>query len=208
MNRVIFLVDSFNLYHSIQEAYHFEKLRLKWLNIRSLCISYLPLINKDATLANIYYFSAFAYHLNDLNIIERHKNYVKCLESTGVIPEMGRFKPKDIKCPLGGKFRKHQEKETDIAIAVKLFEIVFKNECDTAVLMTGDTDLVPAIKTFKKLFPSKTILFAFPYRRWNSDLESLAPKSFKIHARSYGDHQFPDPFTFSDGTIIPKPSSW
>jgi uncharacterized LabA/DUF88 family protein len=224
MNRVTFLVDGFNLYHSIRDLGRFQKLRVKWLNIHSLCSSFLYLIGKDANLAEIYYFSAFAYHLNDPNVIKRHQDYIECLKSTGIIPEMGRFKPKDvtcplrsqlvksspknIQCPIRGKFTKHEEKETDIAIAAKLFEVIFNNKCDTVVLLTGDTDLTPAVKACKSLFPDKNILFAFPYRRYNQELGLLFPSSFKIHAKTYVRHLFPDPVHLPDGSKIYKPTSW
>jgi uncharacterized LabA/DUF88 family protein len=208
MNRVTFLIDGFNLYHSIIDLGHSQNLRVKWLNIHSLCSSFLYLISRDANLAEIYYFSAFAHHLNDPNVIKRHQDYIECLKSTGIIPEMGRFKPKDVKCPLGGKFTKHEEKETDIAIAVRLFEVIFNNKCDTVVLLTGDTDLTPAVKAFKSLFPAKTILFAFPYHRYNQELEQLLPGSFKIHAKTYVRHLFPDPVHLPDGSKIYKPTSW
>lgn len=208
MNRVIFLIDGFNVYHSAIDAYYLLKLRVKWLNIHSLCSSLLPLISKDATLVDIYYFSAFAFHKNDPDVIKRHENYINALKSTGIVPEMGRFKPKDITCPLRGKFIKHEEKETDIAIASRLFEILHSDKCDTVVLVTGDTDLTPAVETCNSLFPVKSILFAFPYHRYNEELKLLAPPSFRIHAKSYVRHQFPDPIPLPDGTTISKPSTW
>jgi len=109
---------------------------------------------------------------------------------------------------LRGEFTKHEEKETDVAIAARLFEVLFSDKCDTAVLVTGDTDLAPAVRTCKSLFPSKNILFAFPYRRYNRELQLLLPSSFRIHAKSYVQHLFPDPVCLSDGTTIHKPSSW
>ena len=224
MNRVTFLIDGFNLYHSTVDLARSQGLRVKWLNIYSLCSSFLYLIGQNAAIAEIYYFSAFADHLNDPNIIKRHRDYIECLKSTGIIPEMGRFKPKDVTCPfhsqlvkssptnivcpIRGKFTKHEEKETDIAIAAKLFEIMFKNKCDTAVLVTGDTDLTPAVETCKRLFPTKAIRFAFPYGRHNQELKTLLPGSFKIHAGSYVQHLFPDPVRLPDGTEICKPTSW
>jgi len=224
MNRVTFLVDGFNLYHSTADLQRTRGLHVKWLDIYSLCSSFLHLISQDATIAKIYYFSAFAEHLNDPSIIKRHQDYIECLKSTGIIPEMGRFKPKEvtcpfhnelmkpspanITCPIRGKFIKHEEKETDIAIAAKLFEIMFKDKCDTAVLVTGDTDLTPAVETCKRLFPTKAMRFAFPYLRHNYELKALLPDSFKIHKGSYTQHLFPNPVRLSDGTEIWKPTSW
>ena len=73
MNRVIFLVDGFNLYRSTRDiARYCRGLRVKWLNIFALCKSYLYMAGKSATLERIYYFTAYAYHLNDPGVIQRH----------------------------------------------------------------------------------------------------------------------------------------
>jgi len=208
MNRVSFLVDGFNLYHSTVDLDRTLGLRVKWLNIYSLCSSFLYLIGRDAAMAEVYYFSAYAYQRTDAGAVTRHKDYVKCLESTGIVPEIARFKPKDVRCPLGGTFTKYEEKETDIAIASKLFEIMSKDKCDVAILVTGDTDLAPSVETCKRLFPAKAMRFAFPYRRHSHELETLLPDSFKIHRGSYTRHLFPDPVALSDGTRIHKPTSW
>jgi len=207
--RTIFLIDGFNLYHStVDIARYCKGLNVKWLNILSLCKSYLYLIGKDAIIESTYYFSALAYHLNDPDVISRHETYIKCLRETGVKDRLGRFKPKSIRCSHGGEITRYEEKETDVAIASKMFEVLSKDECDSVVLVTGDTDLAPAVKTAKHLFPDKHIIFAFPYRRKNDELAQIAPGSFKIRSGHYIQHQFPDPFPLSDGTIIPKPSSW
>jgi len=207
--RTIFLIDGFNLYHSTVDIADYSGLKVKWLNIRSLCESYLHLIGRGATLQCIYYFSALAFHLNDTSVIERHQSYIRCLRETGIEDELSRFKANPIKCPhCKRQIARHEEKETDVAIASKMFKVLVEDECDSIVLMTGDTDLAPAVKTAKCLFPSKHIVFAFPYRRKNEELAQIAPGSFKMHSRSYVQHQFPDPFTLSDGTAIPKPSSW
>jgi uncharacterized LabA/DUF88 family protein len=51
-------------------------------------------------------------------------------------------------------------------------EVLMNNECDTVVLVTGDTDLAPAVRTVKRLFPDKTITFIFPYKRKNKELST------------------------------------
>ena len=209
MNRVVFLVDGFNLYHSTKDIYRYcNRLQAKWLDIRSLCSSLLYQISKDAKIESVYYFTAFAYFLKDPSVIRRHKNYIKCLETTDVKPEIARFKRKEVLCKLCKRqFIKHEEKETDVAICAKLLEVLLKGEGDTVVLMTGDTDLAPAVKTAKAIFSNK-ILFAFPYRRANDELIKIAPGSFKIDINSYIKNQLPDPFTLPDGRTINKPDSW
>lgn len=116
--------------------------------------------------------------------------------------------PKDIGCPLRGRFTRYEEKETDIAIASRLFEILHNNKCDTVVLVTGDTDVCPAVNTCDSLFPEKWLLFAFPFRRYNRELALLLPGSFRIHAKVYTQHVFPNPVELPDGSRIYKPDSW
>ena len=215
MNRTTFLIDGFNLYHSVRQASKDLKgASTKWLDIRALCSSYLYLIGGGTSLEKIYYFTALAYHMDKdrPGTTKRHKTFIRCLKSTGVIVEESRFKRRFVNY-RDGKINlsliRHEEKETDVAIAVKLIEIFHLNECDTAILMTGDTDLAPAIKTAQRLFPSKAIWVLFPYRRSNQELRKLVgSKAVTIKQRIYSAHQFADPFVLPDGTKINKPGEW
>lgn len=208
MNRTTFVIDGFNLYHSCRDIAQYHKINVKWLNIHSFCSSLVRDISASAVLAHIYYYSAYAFHLGDPSVIQRHQKYIQCLKATGVVVEMGRFKEKTITCPrCNSNFLRHEEKETDVAVASKLFELLSKNECDTVVLVTGDTDLIPAVKTAKRLFLNSSIVIAFPFKRKNEDLAKLVP-SLTIKPKRYVQHQFPDPFVLPDGTIMNKPSTW
>lgn len=216
MRRTSFLIDGFNLYHSCRDIQEKHNVHIKWLNLYSFCSSIvpdissiLPDIGKTAILQNIFYFSAFAHHLKDPNIIIRHESYIKCLKQTGVVDEMSRFKPKEITCPIcNTQFERHEEKETDVAIASKMFELLTKEECDIIVLVSGDTDLCPAVRTCMSLFPDKHIVIAFPYGRRNDELASLTP-SIRLKKERYIKNQFPDIVTFPDDCLsIPKPFDW
>jgi hypothetical protein len=213
MNRTVFLVDGFNLYHSLVQAQRDAAgVTTKWLDLKGLCSAYLPVVARivgdRACLERIYYFSAAPTHRSE-GKQERHTLYVRCLRGTGVNVELARFKRKDVYCPrCNSYFVAHEEKETDVAIAARLFEVCQSEEAETVVLMTGDTDLAPAVRTCKRLYPSTLIFFAFPYRRTNSELVGIAPESFSIKLRSYLRHQFPDPLVLRDGTSVSKPTNW
>ncbi len=208
----VFLIDGFNLYHSLEDASRLLGVKAtKWLNIHSLCSSYLHLIGNNAQISGIYYFSALALHYQFTNPdkIERHKKYIRCLESTGIIVKLGRFKSRPIICKVCyQKFVRHEEKETDVAIATKLLELSYANLYDTVVLVTGDTDLSPAVMSVQKNFINKKIIFAFPYKRKNQELADLAPSSFSIGCNNIVQHQFPNPVVLKEGTEIYKPDSW
>ena len=211
-NRTTFLVDGFNLYHSVRTAsHHLGGQSTKWLDIPSLLSSYLSAIGSGATIEEIYYFSALATHLDphDPGVTARHQVYIKALLAHGVIPLLARFKPKTIRCPAcRTRNIHHEEKETDVAISVKFLETLFLGKADTVVLVTGDTDIAPAVRSASQLFPQNPICFIFPYRRKNNELAKLAHKSFTIRKERYCQHQFPDHVALPDGKSLKKPPSW
>jgi hypothetical protein len=213
MNRVIFLVDGFNLYHSVVEAQDDSGGQcLKWLDVHRLCSSLLHPVRAqlgvEVSLEGIDYFSAPPTHCPQ-GTQNRHALYMRCLRSAGVRVHLGRFKRKIVECHLcHNDDVRHEEKETDVAMAARLFEICHSSAADSVVIMTGDTDLAPAVRTCLRLFPSIFMCFAFPYKRKNAELKRLAPASFKIKRRNYFRHQYPDPLELPNGQKIKKPSEW
>ena len=208
MNKITFLIDGFNVYHSILRLKRDTGYSCKWLDLAGLCKSYIPLFGREATLGDIYYFSAIPTYLSD-GKVRRHKIYMECLRETGIQVELGRFKNKDVYChKCKSMILKHEEKETDVAIAVKLLEVCITGSCDTAVIMSGDTDLAPAVRAFKRIYSDKKVIFAFPFARKNKELATLAPDSFSISKKQYIRHQLPNPVQLKNGKEIAKPDSW
>lgn len=211
MTKVIYFIDGFNLYHSIVSIQNNTGEYLKWLDIASLCKAYLPALGNRVELVRINYFSALQKYLSISNPdkIQRHKLYIRCLEETGINVILGRFKEKDVYCTsCKQNIKKHEEKETDVSIAVKILEAFKLNECDLAVIITGDTDLTPVIHVSRRIFPEKEIIFIFPYDRENREIAKLLPKSFSIKSKSYKKYQLPDPFILQNGIKIFKPDHW
>lgn len=79
---------------------------------------------------------------------------------------------------------------------------------DAVVLVTGDTDLVPAIEIARATFPDKSIGVLFPYKRHNHELKLLADVSMKCRPGLYTACQLPDEVLSPDGQKIRKPASW
>jgi len=78
-----------------------------------------------------------------------------------------------------------------VALGVHLVELVSQDLCDTAVLISGDSDLVPAIATARRLRPSKAVVVALPFGRSSVALERAATSSFSIKPSAYARHQLP-----------------
>lgn len=210
MRRVSFLIDGFNLYHSVVAASKDLKgASTKWLNIRSLCSSYLPDFGSTSVIESVHYFSALPHYLNDGDKIKRQKDFNKCLESTGVDVQLAKFKGKDVFCNRCNRFtRIQEEKETDVAIAAKLFELFISGSVDTVALVSGDTDLIPAARTVVHLYSHDSIRFILPYGRSNDEIKQLFSNSIDIKKERYAAHQFPDPMKVSRRRAISKPLSW
>ena len=215
MTRVNFLIDGFNLYHSTREAQHILKTTTKWLDVKRMLFSYhmmfAQIAKSKVQLGDIFYFSAFAHHRESIDpgVVSRHKALLSCFKDTGITVQMHQFKEKQARCPkCGYQWAKHEEKETDVAIALKIIELFVRNACDMAVIVSGDTDLAPAVNTAKGLFPDKRVIFAFPGGRKNKSLINVAPGSFKMKSSQYLKFQFPDPYCCADGKLISKPATW
>ena len=89
-----------------------------------------------------------------------------------------------------------------------MFELFHLDEADTVVLVTGDTDLAPAVRNAARIFPEKEVSFAFPYKRKNKELASITNNSFLIRKEGYAKHQFDDPHILPTGRNISKPVNW
>ncbi len=207
-NRVCFLVDGFNVYHSICEALRTSKgASMKWLDMQGLCVSYLSGIGNGAILEKVFYFSAFMDWIPDK--VARHQTYVEALRATGVEVQLHRFKEKEVWCKTcKERHVHHEEKETDVAIAVKLMELLYVDACDTIVVVSGDTDLAPAIRTAKVLWPTKRIWALFPFGRHNAELKLISHGHLKMKAKRYLAHQLSNPVKSASGGVIWKPATW
>ncbi len=210
--RTCFIVDGFNLYHSLKEVEHQQGRSCHWLDLPGLCSSYLSLVGGGATLGGIYYFSALATHRSSATVA-RHQIFIEALQAKGVTVGLGNFKAKDIyqTCPACGRhihFKRHEEKETDVNIAVKLVEVVADGSCDAVMVVTGDTDLVPAVAAARRLQTRVDVYMLFPANRSNLAFDGVATGTFKIAGKKYAKHQLPDPVLAADGRAIRKPPAW
>ena len=160
--RVAVFVDGFNLYHAIK-ALRVEY--LKWVSLRKLSEVFAPA--PQFTIRHIFYFSAHATWLPDALI--RHRAYISALEAEGVTAVLGNFKEKERKCfTCHANWKGHEEKETDVNIALYLLDGAYQNIYDRALILSADSDLVPAIRMVRQRFPEKSVRLLLPVRRTNS----------------------------------------
>ncbi len=153
MRGVIVYVDGFNMYHAIHDLRGRHGNHLKWLDLWSLSEK---VIGDHEKLVAVKYFSAYATWLEES--YRRHQLYVRALKAHGVTDVMGRFKGKSSRCrgTCRERYLSHEEKETDVNIGAHLMADVLKSRCQRALIVSADTDLVPAIKLAQSEAPEGT----------------------------------------------------
>ncbi len=206
MVRVIFFIDGFNLYHAIKSL---QSNHLKWLDLRALCQNFAP--SPQFAIEEIYYFSAHARWLP--GAFHRHKVYLQALQSTGVIPILGKFKEKDQGCnQCGSQWKAHEEKETDVNIALHILDLAYQDKFDRAIIVSADSDFSPAIRLARKRFPEKEFRILTPVNRGHSwDLVNAAGgmKNARRIKRIHIERSlFPEKITLPSGQEIIRPNEY
>ena len=217
--RGIFFIDGFNLYHSIDAKTNLKK--YKWLNLWLLCEL---LLEANEEITDLYYCTAYTYW--NLQRMQRHQSYVELNEFHGCKTILGKFQEKSRKSrvlcnhpcqqrqigPFCEKsYITHEEKMTDVNLAVGIPKACINNSCDAVYLLSGDNDLVPALETVKELYPNIRIRVRLPINAKAKKLMSVCNKNGFKYMRIKESHlksaQFPNPIIVK-GKTFQKPNHW
>ena len=195
-------IDGFNLYHSLDAnpTYH----KFKWLNLEKFSRCF---ISPKDNIIDIFYFTAYVTWNNQK--LARHQVYVKALQFVDVKPVFGAFRMKDRICRICHKqYKIPEEKQTDVNIAIKLFQTAVADTWDTALIISGDSDLIPAIEAVKKTFPTKQIGIAIPIGRRAEELKQVTDFRRKVKQKHLQTCQFDDTITIDANNILQRPATW
>src|SRR5690606_33156646 len=100
-----------------------------------------------------------------------------------------------------------EEKMTDVNIATAMLVDAFADRFDVALLVSGDSDLVPPIQAIKKQFHTKRVNIAFPPKRTSFHLRKFADGQCVIHRNALKRSQFPDLVQGADRSFS-RPTEW
>jgi uncharacterized LabA/DUF88 family protein len=144
---------------------------LMWLDIQGVAANLL--LPSQELVAVKYFTSPIS---NNKGKQERQNKYFDALRTRPLIEIIfGRFQPDRKECNRCGHPAYHpQEKKTDVNIAVNLICDALEERYDTALLITGDSDLVPAVEAVRRLTPQKRIVIAFPPNRRSDELAAAS----------------------------------
>ena len=133
--RIALFIDGSNLYHALKSDFgdakiDFAKFAAKLVGLRDL--------------VRIYYYSA---PLDQTREPQRARDQQKFFDQLQKVPyltlKLGRLEPRSHGTLI--------EKGVDIVIAVDLLRFAFNNMYDTAILVSGDSDFVPAVQAAQDL---------------------------------------------------------
>lgn len=203
MLRVAAYVDGFNLYFGLKAL---RGRRYLWLDVQALTGS---LLRPGQSLTQVTYFTARV--RNDPGGEQRQADYLDALiaHSPLVTVVDGRFQQKDRSCRnCRATWTVYEEKETDVNIAVALVEDAVKDRYDVALLLSADSDLCPAIRSMKRLCPTKRIIAAFPPKRHSGDLKRVVDGFLHIGDDKIRQALLPETIYTPSGVSLQKPKLW
>lgn len=199
--RMIAYVDGFNLYHGLKQAHHRQRL---WLDIVEVAQS----ARRQQRLVKVKYFTAVV--LDDPVAQANQAHYIAALEAKYPYvfeTHMGRYQSKTDRCHnCGHEFTRYEEKETDVNIATEIVVDAAQHAMDTALIISADSDLAPAVRAAQKIRHDLFALCFFPPKRYSAELSQLMPRSMHI-GKDRTKMQLPDSFTVGSD-VFKRPAKW
>jgi uncharacterized LabA/DUF88 family protein len=202
MYRVISYIDGFNLYFGLKRK---DWKRYYWLNIQKLSSN---LLTKDQLLILTKYFTSRIASPPDK--VKRQNIFLEALSTLNNFSIFyGKYQMNSQECKrCGNIWPSPNEKMTDVNISVELLSDAFQDKFDTALLISGDSDLTGPIKKIHELFPKKRVVIAFPPETFSFELSKIADAYFTIGRKKLADSIFDDEIEKKDGFILRRPKRW
>lgn len=203
--RVAVYIDGFNVYHGLMDK---GWGRYRWLDYVALMERFM-LPHQELVLVK--YFTSLMRH--QPSTLLRQEEYLRALEARGGIEVIrGEFEARKVKCRKCGEwYKRPQEKKTDVNLATHLIVDGFDDRYDRVILMTADSDLVPAAKVVVGRLV-KALVLLDPPRRHCNELVELAHAHLHVGKSWMARAQLPNPveFTNTRGKVkrLWRPDGW
>ncbi|MCY1288241.1 6-hydroxy-3-succinoylpyridine 3-monooxygenase HspA [compost metagenome] len=191
--RTAFFVDGYNLYYGALHASPY-----KWLDLPALLKSILQIQVPDATVASIAYYTSpviarLATRGQASN--EAQSRYIRALQARGVTVTLGShrlapgYAPRYVNDQKASrqdqvKIWQLEEKQTDVNVALGMYRTASRAEqlgLEQIVLVSGDTDLAPALALIRQDFPQLQLGVILPHRGERSEIVREPPGSLQKH---------------------------
>ena len=192
--RTAFFVDGYNLYYGVLHGSDH-----KWLDLTALLSTVLHVQDPASVVASVDYFTSpviarLATRGQASN--DAQHRYIRALQARGVAVTLGNHRLAKGYAPRfveGQKASRQdqvavwqlEEKETDVNIALGMYRAACRADqlqIGQIVLVSGDTDLAPALAAIRQDFPHIRLGVILPHRMEDRALVRNPPGSLKAHA--------------------------
>jgi uncharacterized LabA/DUF88 family protein len=208
-----FYIDAFNLYYGCLKGGPY-----KWLNLVEFCRrSFPPPVN---VLHRVRYFTALVKpYPSDPQQPARQQAFLRALST---LPEvtihLGQYRKskthlKLVAPPPGGPDTAHvwksEEKGSDVNLATHLLVDAFKKDCEAAIVVSNDSDLVEPIRVVRHELKLPVVVL-FPVsagRHGGNELKKVASTHADVDPTHLAASQFPPTLNDAKG-VIKKPAVW
>ena len=203
-HRLIFYIDGFNLYFGLKSR---KWRKYYWLDLQEMCAR---LIRPNQRLVKVRYFTA---RINQAAGGKRRRQltYLEAIETLPLVDiHYGTYLASPQTCfECGHTFIKHSEKKSDVNIAVKLITDAMNDLYDSAVLISADSDLTPALDAIKAHFPKKRVLLFFPPKRSSLSLKNACHVYCgALNKTTISRSQLPEIVKSTSGYSLKRPDHW
>ena len=201
--RAGFYVDGFNLYHAIDEL---GKPYLKWVSLRRLA----ERVAKPFGAHVVETVFCTAFFPGDFDKKKRHEAYINAQKAEGTQVVLGHSIHEPASCNgCGREWRQPREKETDINVALSLFEAAKSERIDLAFLVTADTDQAATLKFLRLCCPKvEAVILTPPGRSTSSHLKNVAGRAIKLSETDIDLSVMPAMVMPPEGRLITRPPQY
>lgn len=208
--RAVVYVDGFNLYFGVLQGTP----KLKWLNLQGFMDSLRP----DEEVVGIRYFTALVDPQKQTSVCrDRQKRYLQALGSCPKVEvTMGKYQLREVNCRARcrEKYDVPEEKKTDVGIAVRMISDAIDGLADRIVLVSGDSDLEPAIEWIRRRHPAIRITVYIPQdptnpkQRRNDTYLKMGVDAKPLPVADIHRFQFPGVVDLGSGRKVERPKEW
>lgn len=202
MERIVGYIDGFNLYFGMKSKGWKDVL---WLDVYALIEGRLK---PGQQLVAVHYFTSRV--SNNPVKEKRQRTYLDALiAGKKATLHFGHFQSQIETCRrCGNSYPYANEKMTDVNIATQMLTDAFRDQYDTAILVSGDSDLVPPVRAVHEHFPNKKVVVAFPPDRYTASVAHNAKGSYQLGRKTLKDAQLPETIIQPNGYILQRPGEW
>ncbi len=136
-----------------------------------------------------------------INALQAHRNRLKVV--------YGHYLAKRVTCfRCGSQYTRHEEKMTDVNLACHLLTDAMDDRFDVALLVSGDSDLVPPVQIVRERWSTKRVIVLFPPNRQSDALKQAANGYLNIGEDKLKRCLLPPQVEVAPGKHVRRPPEW